>query len=168
MQENQAIKADYLAVFIKNFNVWSVSMYKKHQHIQQTIYGFGQPLGLELDPENRWVTLAALIPWDELEDKYADLFPSKNGTIAKPFRMALGALIIQMKYQFSDRELVDQIVENPYYQHFIGLPKVQRTAMFNASSLVNFRKRISPEIISEVNEIILTKLKKENNSNSKN
>lgn len=33
MQEKQAIKADFLAGFIKDLNVWSVTMHKKHQNI---------------------------------------------------------------------------------------------------------------------------------------
>lgn len=56
------------------------------------------------------------IPWDEFETKYADLFLSGTGNVAKLLRMALGALIIQTKFQYSDRELVEQIAENPYLQ----------------------------------------------------
>lgn len=41
---------------------------------------------------------------------------------AKPLRMALGSLLIQKQYHFSDEELVEQIRENPYYQYFIGMP----------------------------------------------
>jgi len=39
--------------------------------------------------------LAATIPWNEIEEKYAALFPSKKGMPAKPLRTALGSLIIQ-------------------------------------------------------------------------
>ncbi len=56
--------------------------------------------------------------------------------VAKPLRMALGALIIQTKFQFSDRELVEQIAENPYLQYFIGLPGFREEAPFDASTLV--------------------------------
>jgi len=58
--------------------------------------------------------LTSTSPWDEFETKYAGLFPSGTGNVAKPQRMALGALIIQTKFQYSDRELVEQIAENPY------------------------------------------------------
>ena len=64
-------------------------------------------------------------PWDEYEKKYRRLFKSKIENVAKPFRMALGSLIIQQKYQYSDRELVEQITENPYLQYFIDLPGYQ-------------------------------------------
>jgi IS5 family transposase len=39
--------------------------------------------------------------------------------------MALGALIIKEKCGFSDRETVEQIMENPYFQFFIGLERYQ-------------------------------------------
>ena len=69
--------------------------------------------------------------------------------------MALGALIIQTKFQYSDRELVEQIAENPYLQYFIGLPGFREEAPFDASTLVLFRKRISAEMLMEVNEYLL-------------
>jgi hypothetical protein len=39
--------------------------------------------------DNRWIKLAELIPWDELEDDYAAKFCKEFGALAKPFRMAL-------------------------------------------------------------------------------
>lgn len=70
-------------------------------------------------------------------------------------QMALGALIIQAKFQYSDRELVEQITENPYLQYFIGLPGYQETAPFDSSVLVDFRKRITAEMLMEANEYML-------------
>ena len=62
---------------------------------------------------------------------------------AKPFRMALGLLIIQKQYGYSDRELLEQITENPYYQYFVGLPGFQNEPPFVLSLLVEFRKRLN-------------------------
>ena len=130
-------------------------MYKPIDKSQHSFLDFNQPMGLHMNPDNRWVKLADQIPWDEFEVKYAALFPSDTGNVAKPFRMALGALIIQTKFQYSDRELVEQIAENPYLQYFIGLPGFQEEAPFDASTLVLFRKRISAEMLMEVNEYLL-------------
>ena len=74
------------------------------------------------------------------------------GNVAKPPRMALHDLIIQTGFQYSDRELVEQIAENPYLQYFIGLPGFWKEAPFDASTLFFFRKRISAEMLMEVNE----------------
>jgi len=130
-------------------------MYKKNRNHQFSLADFNQPMGLKLNPENQWIRKAALIPWDEIEDKYAALFPSNTGTVAKPLRMALGSLMIQKEYGFSDRDLIDQIQMNPYYQFFIGLPGYQMTAPFSAPLLVEFRKRLSDEVINEINEMII-------------
>ena len=92
------------------------SVYKKERLRQLGLADFNQPVGLKMNPENRWVKKASIIPWNEIEDRYASLFPSDTGHPAKPLRMALGSLIIQKQYNYSDRELVEQIIENPYYQ----------------------------------------------------
>ena len=65
--------------------------------------------------------MAELIPWAEFEQEYAENFAEKMGAPAKPFRMALGALIIKEKLGISDRETVEQIKETPYLQYFVGL-----------------------------------------------
>lgn len=117
---------------------------------------FNQPIGLKMNPENRWIKKAELIPWDEIEDRYADLFPSHTGMPAKPLRVALGSLIIQKQYGYSDRELVEQITENPYYQYFIGLHGYQQKAPYAPSLLVEFRKRLTDEILGEINEMIIS------------
>ena len=130
-------------------------MYKKERHHQFGLSDFNQPIGLKMNPDNRWIKRADQIPWNEIEDKYADLFPSRTGMPAKPLRMALGSLIIQKKYDYSDRELVEQITENPYYQYFIGLHGYQQKAPYAPSLLVEFRKRLTDDILGEINEMII-------------
>ena len=130
-------------------------MYKTIEKTQHSFLDFNQPMGLHMNPNNRWIKLAGRIPWEEFEIKYAELFSSDTGNVAKPLRMALGALIIQTKFQYADRELVEQITENPYLQYFIGLPGYQEEAPFDASTLVLFRKRISAEMLMEANEYLL-------------
>lgn len=95
------------------------------------------------------------IPWDDFEIKYAGLFPSDTSNVAKPLCMVLGALLIQTKFLFADRELVEQITENPYLQYFIELSGYREEAPFGVSTLVLFRKRISAEMLMEVNEYLL-------------
>ena len=74
---------------------------------------------------------------------------------AKPLRMALGSLLIQKKLNCSDRELVEEITENPYLQYFVGLSGFQYEAPFAPSLLVEFRKRLNEEVLSEINEMII-------------
>lgn len=129
-------------------------MYKPVDKLQHSFLDFNQPLGLKMNPENRWVRLADSIPWELLETKYAELFPGDTGNVAKPLRMALGSLIIQKKFQYSDRELVEQITENPYLQYFIGLPGYQEEPPFDPSTLVLFRKRLDVDAIMDANALM--------------
>ena len=109
-------------------------MYKPIDKLQHTFLDFNQPMGLKMDPNNRWIKMADSIPWDVFEEKYAKLFPSSTGDVAKPLRLALGTLIIQTKYQYAYREQVAQLTENLYYQYFIGLPGYQQ-ALFKRTAV---------------------------------
>ena len=122
---------------------------------QVTFLDFNQPYGLNMNTNNRWIKLANQIPWSRFEEKYAKLFKGTKGRVAKPVRFALGCLIIQTKYNYSDRELVAQLAENPYFQYFIGLPGYKPEAPINPSTLTKFRKRINHDIVMEINETII-------------
>ena len=93
-------------------------MYRK-PNPQLTIDDFILPFSGKMSAENRWIKLARIIPWDEFEQDYAFMFPSDRGNVAKPVRMALGSLIIQTRCGYTDRELVQQITENPYLQYSV-------------------------------------------------
>lgn len=127
----------------------------KNRNKQLAFKNLNQPFGLELNPKNRWVKKADTIPWDAIEERYAQLFPSNKGVPAKPLRMALGSLLLQKHLRCSDRELVEQITENPYFQYFIGLLGYQMEPPFVPSLLVEFRKRLTEEILGDINEMIL-------------
>lgn len=130
-------------------------MYKFKREKQISFTDFNQPQGMQMNPNNRWVKKAAMIPWDTIEAEYAKLFPSHTGMPAKPLRMALGSLLIQKQYHYPDEELVEQIRENPYYQYFIGLPGYEDKIPFVPSLLVEFRKRLSEDMLNEINEMII-------------
>ena len=90
------------------------------------------------------------------EDKYAKCFRRTNrGEKALSVRVALGTLIIQAKLNLTDRETVNQIMENPYLQFFLGFERYNDTKPpFDPSLIVHFRKRLTEDIIIEVNERI--------------
>ena len=129
-------------------------MYRKPSR-QMTLDDFILPFSGSLSADNRWVRLAHIIPWEEIEKDYAFLFPSDRGNVAKPVRMALGSLIIQAKCGYSDRETVQQITENPYLQYFIGLREYQIQKPFTPVAMVKFRKRFNAKRMAKVNELIL-------------
>lgn len=132
-------------------------MYKFKDN-QLSLTDFGQAVGLKLNPENRWIKKARCIPWDEIEIRYAQLFTNRKGNVAKPLRLALGACIIQAEYGFSDEETALQIQETAYLQYFCGHSEYDDSTLpFDPSLMVYFRKRLTPEVLGEINEMIITK-----------
>ena len=78
---------------------------------------FYLPFGGKLQASNRWVKLAAKMPWQEVERCYAESFAGTGmGAPAKSGRIAYGALVIKEQLGISDEETVEQISENPYLQ----------------------------------------------------
>ena len=139
----------------KNLALGGMVMYR-YGDGQISLTDFQQPMGMKLREDNRWVKKAQIIPWRKIEGRYAALFPSKTGNVAKPLRLALGALIIQQEYGYSDEELTLQIQENPYLQYFCGYSCFDDSKPpFDASLMVHFRKRITPEVLAEINEMII-------------
>ena len=133
-------------------------MYRTSTTSQIQFDDFNQGCGMQLDKNNEWILMGDLIPWQELEHLYSVYFPSKSGRPAHPFREALGTLIIQQRLTLSDRKTTKAIEEGPYLQYFIGLPRFQNKAPFQPSLLVEFRKRLNPEILEECNEAIIRAL----------
>jgi hypothetical protein len=134
-------------------------MYKKVELAPVPPLDFELANGSKLSPDNRWVKMAQVIPWSEFESEYAQNFPTEMGAPAKSWRMALGALIIKEKLGISDRETVEQIRENPYLQYFIGQSSYSNELAFDPSLLVHFRQRISPNLINQVNERMVKKMR---------
>ena len=132
---------------------------KKSMQIELPLFEFTHPFGNSLNADNRWVRLAKLIPWDEVEADYCRHF-GVSGNDALNARVALGALIIKERLKLTDEETVEQIWENPYLQYFIGMKEYSREKPFDPSLMVHFRDRIGIETLLRVNEIICASKKK--------
>ena len=94
-------------------------MYRTKNKCQLSINEFHLPFGGKLDPDNRWVLLSELIPWQELEETYAPQFNATIGAPAKPVRLAFGSLYIKQRLGLTDEETVHQI-RNAYMKFFLG------------------------------------------------
>ena len=131
-------------------------MYKTpdYDYEQLNFTSFNSSCGLQLDPENEWIRISKQLPWRAWESLYAIQFPSETGNVAKSCRMVMGSLIIQMRMGFTDRALVEQIQQNPYYQYFIGLPAFQHEAPFARTLLVEWRKRIDLAFVIKANDLL--------------
>ncbi len=68
----------------------------------------------------------------------------------------LGTLIIKHLCNLDDQETVDQISENIYMQYFLGYSCFTTELPFDASLLVELRKRLGVENINAINERVVT------------
>jgi hypothetical protein len=130
----------------------------RHNEKQLEFVEFDLPFGGQLLSTNRWIRLAQMIPWGEFEDAYCENFSkSGQGPPAFSVRMALAALIVKERLGVSDEECVEQIRENPYLQYFCGLKKFTTKPPFHPTMFVHFRKRFPADVLSQINEVIVSK-----------
>ena len=136
---------------------------KKRAHVPQYVSpnqlvldGFESPFEQKLNPRNRWIVLAHLIPWDEICNLYFKFVP-KGQTGRPPLnpRIVIGSLIIKHICHLDDRETVDQISENIYMQYFLGYSSFTNETPFDASLFVEFRKRLGMDNLNAINEKIV-------------
>lgn len=74
-------------------------------------------------------------------------------------RIAIGALIIKHYKQLSDEDTIQEILENPYLQYFLGYSSYQFTPCFDPSLFVTIRKRLPARSIEYINEIFIQKVR---------
>jgi len=63
------------------------------------------PFGGKLDSENRWLKIAKLIPWNEIECKYKRFF-SERGRPSLDSRLVIGILLLKHMTGFSDDDIL--------------------------------------------------------------
>lgn len=123
---------------------------------QAEFVDFLLPFGGKLKADNRWVKLARMMPWELIEECYADsLAGTGMGSPAKSGRIAYGALVLKEKLGVTDEELVEQILENPYLQYFLGLHEFREKPLFDPSMMVHFRARFDEAAHQRINEAII-------------
>jgi transposase, IS5 family len=82
-------------------------MYRREHHNQLSFQDFFLPFGGQLSGDNRWIKLANLIPWDELEDDYAAHFCWRRDPAAEKRRMQLERVIALLDWMHSELDLIE-------------------------------------------------------------
>ena len=128
---------------------------------QLTIEEFKTPFQTSLLPENRWVKLAEVVPWDKFASIYISMMNKSFGRPAVSPRIVLGALIIKHIEKLDDRGVVDAIQENPYMQFFIGLKEFDPQPVFDPSLFVEIRKRVGHEAFDSLTVDLINSISQE-------
>ena len=103
-----------------------------------------------LDMSHPIVQLADLIDWEAVECDYADHFPSHTGRPATRTRLAVGLLLLQHTYKLSDVSVLEQWLQNFYFQLFCGEEFIQHHLPVDPSSLSRWRKAIGSPGVSRL------------------
>ena len=130
----------------------------KYNSKQIPIKEFKTGLGRSLNPENRWVHLSKIIPWDKLHETYADTLCKDYGRPAKDSRLIIGSIIVKHKKHLTDEELVEEIKENPYIQYFLGYEGFTYEKPFDPTLLVTIRKRLGQDAFQSFNRELLSRI----------
>jgi hypothetical protein len=125
---------------------------------QLSIFDFKTPFETTLSPDNRWVKLSDIIPWEVFSESYLKGMSSNLGRPGLSPRMVLGALIIKHKENLSDQRTIEAIQENIYMQFFVGLESFQTDPIFDSSLFVTLRKRIGKSTFSKLNNALIKML----------
>jgi IS5 family transposase len=118
---------------------------------QLTIEEFKTPFQTSLLPDNRWVTLSKIVPWDKFASIYISKMDTAFGRPGVSPRVVLGALIIKHIEKLDDRGVILSIQENPYMQFFVGLKEFSPHPVFDPSLFVEIRKRIGANVFDSLN-----------------
>lgn len=125
---------------------------------QISIKEFETPFESSLLPDNRWVKLAQVVPWDKFATIYMSVMNSEIGRPGISPRMVLGALIIKHFEKLDDRRVIANIQENLYMQYFVGLKGFCSKPIFDASLFVEIRKRIGADAFDKLNISLIESL----------
>jgi IS5 family transposase len=139
-------------------HVFEVQMYKIQDKKQLTMDEFYIPFGSGLRTDNRWVKTAQIMPWELVEALYAESFSMEKGRSAISSRIAFGSAYIKEQENLTDEGTVTYLCENPYAQYFVGLKEFRTEPLFDASMMVHFRKRFTPEMIRKINEALYERM----------
>jgi len=123
---------------------------------QSKIDEFSSLHQLKLNPNNRWIQLSFLLPWDELIKIYQKKFSQSMGAKATDPRIVIGAFIIKHKLTLSDEETLQTISENPYMQFFLGLQDYAPDLLFAPSLFVELRKKLGDDTFNAFTDMIIT------------
>lgn len=124
-------------------------MYRGKDRLTTPMFGDMFDFASKLDKTNRWLKIAELIPWTELERLY-DSRHSDVGRPAKDSRLIIGLLLLKHLTGLSDEEIVLSVRENPYQQAFCGLDAFKTEAFIESSTLTKQRKRLGLKFFKEL------------------
>jgi IS5 family transposase len=111
--------------------------------------GFYSTFEEQLSHQHPLYILAHKVEWEVFEKAFSKLY-AEEGRPAKSIRLMVSLLMLKHIRNLSDESVVEQWMENVYYQYFSGEKMYACGAPCEASELVHFRNRIGEEGIEMI------------------
>ena len=111
---------------------------------QSTQRGFYSTFEEQLSHRHPLYILAHKVEWGVFEKAFEKHY-SDEGRPAKPIRLMVSLVLLKHIRNLSDESVVEQWMENVYYQYFSGEKMYACGVPCEASELVHFRNRIGEE-----------------------
>lgn len=89
--------------------------------------------------------LADKIDWSVFEKGFGSFYHEKAGRPGLSIRLLVGLHYLKHTYDVSDEGVLEQFLENPYWQYFCGYEYFQHQFPCDPTSLVKWRKRIGSD-----------------------
>lgn len=124
-------------------------MYRGKDRQSRNLFSEFLPFDGKLDPDNRWLKIKALIPWESLESRYQGYF-SDRGRPSLDGRLVIGILLLKHMTASSDEAIVELVNENPYMQSFCWLERFSTEPLLDSSSLSKIRRRLGSKYFAEL------------------
>ena len=105
-----------------------------------------------LDLAHPLCRLASSINWEDLHESFKTLYSEDMGRPAKSVRLMVGLHYLKYMKDLSDEVLVEQWIENPYWQYFCGEENFQTEFPIHPTSMTKWRNRLKDSHLQELLE----------------
>jgi transposase, IS5 family len=123
---------------------------------------FKNRLSNQLNPREPLFILSGQINWAVFEETFGAEYTDGPGQPPKPIRLMVGLMMLQHMHGLSDEQVVNQWVQNPYWQYFCGYDYLQWELPSDPSSMTRWRNRFGEEGLEKIlAETIVTAVKTE-------
>jgi len=92
--------------------------------------------------EHALARLARTVKWERFDEAFTPLYDPGNGRPAIPTRLMVGLHYLKHLYQLSDEDVVEQWVENPYWQYLCGSKYFEHELPIHPTSMTRWRRKI--------------------------
>ncbi len=96
-----------------------------------------------IDSKHPLVKLARTIQWEEFDEVFSTLFCEDNGRAACSSRLMVGLHYLKHTFDLSDEGVLEEWLQNPYWQYFCGGKFFEHELPAHYSSMSRWRGKIA-------------------------